>query len=112
MHTFAQCHSLVTLRLPNCLREIGAEVFVGLEGLGEANSSGSIRIQDAGPLGTVQIFCLEYAWSKQKAWRYPSLIWVCLDKHEAWRIPMLANNAFEARQTCTRSGFTASNQEQ
>ena len=31
VHTFSQCHSLDTVKLPSCLREIRAEVFVGLE---------------------------------------------------------------------------------
>ena len=33
MHTFAQCHSLVMILLPNCLSEIRAEVFVGCKAL-------------------------------------------------------------------------------
>ena len=33
MHTFSQCHSLETIRLPSCLREIRAEVFAGCRSL-------------------------------------------------------------------------------
>ena len=54
MHTFAQCHSLVTIRLPNCLREIRAEVFVGCKALEMLTLRGSIRYLDTGPLGTAQ----------------------------------------------------------
>ena len=44
MHTFAQCHSLETIRLPNCLREIGAEVFVGCKALERLTLRGSFVI--------------------------------------------------------------------
>ena len=43
-HTFAQCHSLATIKLPNCLREIRAEVFVGCKSLERLTLPGSIRI--------------------------------------------------------------------
>ena len=39
MHTFAQCHSLETIRLPNCAGNWSRSVC-GLQGLGEADSSG------------------------------------------------------------------------
>ena len=72
MHTFAQCHSLVTIRLPNCLREIRAEVFVGCKALERLTLPGSIRYLGYRAFGDcTKLFSLEYAWSKQKAWRYP-----------------------------------------
>ena len=72
MHTFAQCHSLETIRLPNCLREIRAEVFVGCKALERLTLPGSIRYLGYRAFGDcTELFSLEYAWSKQEAWRYP-----------------------------------------
>ena len=71
MHTFAQRHSLVTIWLPNCLSEIGAEVFVGCNALERLTLPG-IRYQEYRAFGDcTELFSLECAWSKQKAWRYP-----------------------------------------
>ena len=72
MHTFAQCHSLVTIRLLNCLREIRAEVFVGCKALERLTLPGNIRYLGYRAFGDcTKLFSLEYAWSKQKAWRNP-----------------------------------------
>ena len=72
MHTFAQCLSLHTIKLPNCLREIRAEVFVGCKALTNLTLPSSIRYLAYRAFGDCAELCsLEYAWSKQKAWRYP-----------------------------------------
>ena len=54
MHTFAQCHSLVTIKLPNCLSEIRAEVFVGCKALERLTLPGSIRYLGYRAFGVVQ----------------------------------------------------------
>ena len=43
MHTFLQCHSLETIKLPFCLREIRAEVFAGCRALASLMLPGGIR---------------------------------------------------------------------
>ena len=61
MHTFAQCHSLETIRLPNCLREIRAEVFVGCEALERLTLPRSIRYLGYRAFGDcAELFSLEY----------------------------------------------------
>ena len=71
MHTFALCHSLVTIRLPNCLREIRAEVFVGCKALERLTLPGSIRYLGYRAFGDcTELFSLEYAWSSLL--RFPS----------------------------------------
>ena len=71
-HTLAQCHSLATIRPPNCLREIRAEVFVGCKALERLTLPRSIRYLGRRVFGDcTELSSLEYAWSKQEAWRYP-----------------------------------------
>ena len=65
MHTFAQCHSLVTIRLPNCLSEIRAEVFVGCKALERLTLPDSIRYLGYRAFGDcTELFSLEYAWRR------------------------------------------------
>ena len=65
-------HSLVTIWLPNCLSEIRAEVFVGCNAIERLTLPDSIRYLGYRAFGDcTELSTLEYAWSKQKAWRHP-----------------------------------------
>ena len=72
MHTFAKCHSLEAITLPACLREIRAEVFADCKSLARLILPSCIRYLGYRAFGNcTELFCLEYAWSKYEAWRYP-----------------------------------------
>ena len=45
MHTFSQCQSLETVKLPSCLREIQAEVFIGCKALVNLTLPGGILFE-------------------------------------------------------------------
>ena len=80
MHTFFQCHSLETIKLPFCLREIRAEAFAGCRALGSLLLPGGIRYIGYRAFGNcTELSHLECARNKSEAWRYP----------------YAANNAFE-----------------
>ena len=81
MHTFSQCHSLDTIRLPSCLREIRAEVFAGCQSLASLTLPSGIRYIGYRAFGN----CTEL-----------SYLGYAMNKSEAWRYPYAANNAFEA----------------
>ena len=67
MHTFAQCQCLSTVKLPNCLREIRAEVFVGCKALERLTLPGSIRYLGYRALGDcTELSALEYAWHNSR----------------------------------------------
>ena len=73
MHTFSQCHSLETVKLPSCLREIRAEVFVGCKALGGLTLPGSIRYIGYRAFGNgVALSHLGYSRNRLEAWRYPA----------------------------------------
>ena len=75
MHTFAQCHSLETIMLPICLREIRAEVFAGCKSLARLTLPSSIRYIGYRAFGScTELSYLEYARNKHEAWRYPYAI--------------------------------------
>ena len=72
MHTFSQCHSLDTVKLQSCLREIRAEVFVGCKALGNLTLPGSIRYIGYRAFGNcVALSHLVYSRNRLEAWRYP-----------------------------------------
>ena len=81
MHTFSQCHSLDTIRLPSCLREIRAEVFAGCKSLASLTLLSGIRYIGYRAFGN----CTEL-----------SYLGYAMNKSEAWRYPYAANNAFDA----------------
>ena len=67
--------------LPICLRQIRAEVFAGCKSLARLTLPSSIRYIGYRAFGScTELSYLEYA----------------RNKHEAWRYPYAANNAFEA----------------
>ena len=73
MHTFSQCHSLETVKLPSCLREIRAEVFIGCKALVNLTLPGSIRYTGYRAFGNcAELSHLGYARNKLEAWRYPA----------------------------------------
>ena len=80
MHTFSQCHSLVTVKLPSYLRDIRAEVFIGCKALVNLTLPGSIRYIGYRAFGN----CAEL-----------SHLGCTRNKLEAWRYPYAAVNAFE-----------------
>ena len=80
MHTFSQCHSLETVKLPSCLREI-REVFIGCNALVNFTLPGSIRYIGYRAFGN----CAELS----------HLGYARRNKLEAWRYPYAAFNAFE-----------------
>lgn len=72
MHTFSQCHSLNTVKLPYCLREIRAEVFVGCKALVSLVLPGSRRYIGYRAFGNCATLShLVYTKKKRVAWRRP-----------------------------------------
>ena len=63
MHTFSQCHSLETVKLSSCLREIRAEVFIGCKALAHELSH------------------LVYSRNRVEAWRYPYAAFNAFEEH-------------------------------
>ena len=68
MHTFAQCHSLVTIKLPVGLREIRAEVFAGCKSLEKLLLPSSTRYLGYRAFGNcIRLSSLKYVWSRYEA---------------------------------------------
>ena len=80
LHMHSQCHSLETVKLPSCLREI-REVFIGCNALVNLTLPGSIRYIGYRAFGN----CAELS----------HLGYARRNKLEAWRYPYAAFNAFE-----------------
>ena len=67
MHTFSQCHSLETIKLPSCLREIRAEVFAGCRSLASLILPGGVRYLGYRAFGNcTELSYLKYARNSQR----------------------------------------------